>query len=131
MSTLTRSGKTLLSLWTADNKEENKMKAKLAKLIDLKSIVTLVLTLVFCVLTIMGVIGSMEFMSIFTMVMTFYFCTQSQKKPDTTVGGYTGPQQSQALPQYVEPIYEAVNAADAQNIHPPDAELMAKVGFEY
>ena len=107
------------------------MKAKLAKLIDLKSIVTLVLTLVFCVLTIMGVIGSMEFMSIFTMVMTFYFCTQSQKKSDNTVGGYTGPQQGQTLAQSTEPTYETINAADAQNIHPPDVEPVAKVGFEY
>ena len=107
------------------------MKARIAKLIDLKSIVTLVLTLVFCVLTIMGVIGSMEFMSIFTMVMTFYFCTQSQKKADTTTGGYTGPQQGQTLPQYPEPIYETVNTADVRKIHPPDAEPVAKVGFEY
>lgn len=107
------------------------MKARIAKLIDLKSIVTLVLTLVFCVLTVMGVIGSMEFMSIFTMVMTFYFCTQTQKKSDTAAGGYTGPQQGQTLPESVEPIYETVNTADVQKIHPPDAEPVAKVGFEY
>ena len=106
------------------------MKAKLAKLIDLKSIVTLVLTLVFCVLTIMGVIGSMEFMSIFTMVMTFYFCTQSQKKVEPA-NTYTGPQQGQTLAHSAEPIYENVNTADAQNIHPPDAEPVAKVGFEH
>lgn len=107
------------------------MKSKLAKLIDVKSIMTLLLTIVFCVLACTGVISGADFLTIFTVVVAFYFGTQSQKKPDTTVGGYTGPQQSQALPQHVEPIYEAVNAADAQNIHPPDAEPMAKVGFEY
>lgn len=103
------------------------MKAQIKKLIDLKSIVTLMLTVVFCALTIMGVIGSMEFMSIFTMVMTFYFCTQSMKKADAT-STYSGPQQGQTLAHSAEPIYENVNTADAQNIHPPDAEPVAKVG---
>lgn len=107
------------------------MKAKFEKLIDLKSIVTLMLTVTFCVLVITGMIGAMEFMSIFTMVMTFYFCTQSIKKSDTMAGGYTGPQQGQTLPQNVKPIYETVNTADVQKIHPPDAEPVAKVGFEY
>lgn len=107
------------------------MKAKFEKLIDLKSIVTLMLTVTFCVLVITGMIGAMEFMSIFTMVMTFYFCTQSQKKADTATGGYTGPQHGQTLPQSAEPIYETVNTADARKIHPPDAEPVAKVGFEY
>lgn len=107
------------------------MKAKLAKLIDVKSIVTLLLAVVFCVLAVTGVITGAEFLSIFTMVMAFYFGTQSQKKADTTTGGYTGPQEAQALPESAEPIYETVNTADAQKIHPPDTEPAAKVGFEY
>lgn len=107
------------------------MKAKIAKLIDVKSIMTLLLTIVFCVLACTGVISGADFLTIFSVVVAFYFGTQSKKKSDATTGGYIGPQQGQTLPQNVEPIYEPVNTADAQNIHPPDAEPVAKVGFEY
>ena len=57
------------------------MKEKLAKLIDVKSIVTLLLTVVFCVLCLIGTLPT-AFLSIYTMVMGFYFGTQSQKKAD-------------------------------------------------
>ena len=59
------------------------MKAKLAKLIDVKSIVTLVLTGVFCALCIMGNLPT-EFMAIYTMVIGFYFGTQAAKATQTT-----------------------------------------------
>ena len=55
------------------------MKAKLAKLIDVKSIMTLLLTLVFCILALCGVISGQEFITIFTVIVGFYFGTQSQK----------------------------------------------------
>lgn len=55
------------------------MKEKLAKLIDVKSIVTLLLTIVFCVLSITANVGQ-EFMTIFTVVISFYFGTQTAKK---------------------------------------------------
>ncbi len=55
------------------------MKAKLAKLIDVKSIMTLLLTAVFCVLALTGVISGTEFLTIFTTVVAFYFGTQIQK----------------------------------------------------
>jgi hypothetical protein len=55
------------------------MKEKLAKLIDVKSIMTLVLTIVFCVLALTGVVTGGEFLSIFTMIVGFYFGTQAQK----------------------------------------------------
>lgn len=55
------------------------MKEKLAKLIDVKSIVTLLLTIVFCVLSITSSVGQ-EFMTIFTVVISFYFGTQTAKK---------------------------------------------------
>lgn len=105
------------------------MKAKLAKLIDVKSIMTLLLTIVFCVLACTGVISGADFLTIFTVVVAFYFGTQSQKQA-TTTAVYTGPQQGQTLPEVAEPIYETVNTADVQKIHPPDAEPTAKVGFE-
>ena len=56
------------------------MKEKLAKLIDIKSIVTLLLTFVFCYLSITGVIQAELFMTVFTVVIAFYFGTQITKK---------------------------------------------------
>lgn len=56
------------------------MKEKLAKLIDVKSLVTLAMTGVFCALALMGVISGTEFLTIFSTVIAFYFGTQSSKK---------------------------------------------------
>ncbi|MBR5157913.1 MAG: hypothetical protein IKW59_09130 [Clostridia bacterium] len=55
------------------------MKKQLAKLIDVKSIVTLLLTFVFTILAIKGQISSEQFLTIFTVVISFYFGTQYQK----------------------------------------------------
>lgn len=49
------------------------MKDKIAKLIDVKSIVTIILTIVFCVMSLKGVIKADSFMTIFVMVMTYFF----------------------------------------------------------
>ncbi len=57
------------------------MKEKLTKLIDVKSIVTLLLTVVFCVLCLIGTLPT-AFLSIYTMIIGFYFGTQAQKKAD-------------------------------------------------
>ena len=56
------------------------MKAKLAKLIDVKSIVTLILTGVFAYLAIVAKITPDNYMTIFTVVIAFYFGVQSTKK---------------------------------------------------
>lgn len=56
------------------------MKEKLSKLIDVKSIVTLALTGVFSYLSIIGTINSKEFLTIFSVVIAFYFGTQYGKK---------------------------------------------------
>lgn len=53
--------------------------AKIAKLIDVKSIVTLCLTAVFCVLAVRQEISAEQFLTIFTTVIAFYFGTQSAK----------------------------------------------------
>lgn len=55
------------------------MLKKLAKLVDVKSIVTLVLTGVFSYLSIKGTIGAEQFLSIFTVIISFYFGTQYGK----------------------------------------------------
>lgn len=54
------------------------MKNRLAKLIDVKSIVTLLLTFVFCYLAVIGKIPG-DFMTIFAVIISFYFGTQSTK----------------------------------------------------
>lgn len=56
------------------------MKEKISKLIDVKSIVTLILTLVFAYLAIVEKIGGTEYLTIFTMIISFYFGTQAMKK---------------------------------------------------
>jgi hypothetical protein len=56
------------------------MLKKLAKLIDVKSIVTLVLTGVFSYLSIIHAVSSEQFLTIFTVVISFYFGTQYGKK---------------------------------------------------
>lgn len=50
------------------------------KLINVKSIVTLVLTLVFAYLAIIGTIGADQFLTIFTVIISFYYGTQHEKK---------------------------------------------------
>ena len=55
------------------------MKARLAKLIDVKTIVTFALTAAFVYLSVTGKIQSEIFMTIYTMVIGFYFGTQHQK----------------------------------------------------
>ena len=53
---------------------------KITKLIDVKSLVTLCLTAVFCVLSVSGKVSAEQFLTIFTVVISFYFGTQYNKK---------------------------------------------------
>lgn len=59
-------------------------KEKLAKLINVKTIITILLTIVFCFLCITGVIGAELFMTVFTVVIGFYFGNQASKETNTT-----------------------------------------------
>ena len=61
------------------------MKSKIAKLIDVKSIVTLVLTGVFAYLAIIAKVSADNFMTIFTVIIAFYFGTQTAKQSSTEV----------------------------------------------
>lgn len=56
------------------------IKDKLAKLINVKSVVTIILTLVFAYLAIRGDITGEQFLQIFLMIIAFYFGTQTEKK---------------------------------------------------
>lgn len=57
------------------------MKDKLKNLIDVKSIVTILLTIVVCILALKGTFDIKE---IFIMIISFYFGTQHQKVTETT-----------------------------------------------
>ena len=59
---------------------------RLATLLSVKSLVTIVLTVVFSFLAITGEITGSDFLTIFLMVISFYFGTQSQKLQDS-IGG--------------------------------------------
>lgn len=55
------------------------MKGKIIKLLDVKTIVTFTLTAAFTYLSICGKIEPQIFMTIYTMVIGFYFGTQHEK----------------------------------------------------
>ena len=57
-----------------------KLPENLANLIKVKTIVTLVVTAVFAVLSLRGTIGAEHVMIIISMVVSFYFGTQHEKK---------------------------------------------------
>lgn len=62
------------------------MKDKLAKLINVKSIITMILASVFAYLSVVCKITAEQFLTIFTVVISFYFGTQSAKKEDNNNG---------------------------------------------
>ena len=57
----------------------DKIMKRLSNLLSVKSLVTLLLTVVFTVLALRGDITGKDFLTIFLMVITFYFGTQYQK----------------------------------------------------
>ena len=58
---------------------------RLANLLSVKSLTTLTLTAVFAVMTLRGAI-SQDFMTVYAVVIAFYFGTQSQKVQDAVDG---------------------------------------------
>ena len=69
-----------------EQKEDFIMKEKLAKLINVKSIVTLIICCVFAYLSIIGQILPDQFLTIFTVIISFYFGSQYGKKEANTNG---------------------------------------------
>ncbi len=59
---------------------------RLGNLLSVKSLVTLALTVVFAVMTVRQAI-SQDFMTVYAVVIAFYFGTQSQKVQDALEGG--------------------------------------------
>lgn len=56
------------------------IKEKLAKLINVKSIVTITLTAAFTYLSVIGTVSADQFIVIFTTIIGFYFGVQKEKK---------------------------------------------------
>ena len=55
------------------------MKERIAELVNVKSIVTLILTAVFSLLALRGEITPGQFLTVFTVVISFYFGVQFEK----------------------------------------------------
>ncbi len=62
---------------------------RLGNLLSVKSLVTLALTAVFAVMALRNMI-SQDFMTVYAVVIAFYFGTQSQKIQDVMEGGNGG-----------------------------------------
>lgn len=62
---------------------------RVANLLSVKSITTLALTAVFAYMAVTGQI-SQDFMTIYAVIIAFYFGTQSQKVQDAVDGGVDG-----------------------------------------
>lgn len=63
------------------------MKERIAKLIDVKSIGTLLMTGVFCYLSCVGRISPEMFITIFTVVIGFYYGSQHSKNKNNNTEG--------------------------------------------
>ena len=62
---------------------------RLSSLLSVKSVVTLTLTAVFAVMALRGTIIQ-DFMTVYAVVIAFYFGTQSRKLQDTAEGSGNG-----------------------------------------
>ena len=56
------------------------LKKRAANLLAVKSIVTIVLTAVFAYLAVAGQVTTDQFLTVFTVVIAFYFGTQAEKR---------------------------------------------------
>lgn len=70
---------------------DKSIQRRLGNLLSVKSLVTLTLTVVFAYLALTERI-SQEFMTVYAVVIAFYFGTQGQKKQDAPEGGNGGDQ---------------------------------------
>ena len=62
------------------------MAERLNKLLSVKSIMTLVLTLVFAYLSVIGSVSADQFLTVFSMIVAFYFGTQHERKSKNAEG---------------------------------------------
>lgn len=57
---------------------------RLNNLLTVKSIVTIILTIVFAYLSVTGNVTTEQFLTVFTVVIAFYFGTQAERKNITS-----------------------------------------------
>lgn len=98
------------------------LKKNAANLLKVKTIVTILLTVVFCVLALTGAISGADFLTVFTVVIAFYFGTQSERAAKATD---TGPQPSETVRPGIDAAVLAQGTVDrftANEVHPPDAQ---------
>ena len=57
-----------------------RVQERLANLLSVKSLVTVTLTVIFAGLSVRGSVSSEQFLTVFTVVISFYFGTQTQRK---------------------------------------------------
>lgn len=60
------------------------MKERFAKLLSVKSLITLPLTLVFCCLAVTGKVSADQYLTVYSVVIAFYFGTQYEKNHTNT-----------------------------------------------
>lgn len=65
------------------------IKTRLAALLTVKSLITITLSIVFAILTLRGEIAQ-DFMTIYTVVISFYFGTQAEKIAKNSGGESNG-----------------------------------------
>ena len=57
-----------------------RIQERLANLLSVKSLVTVTLTVIFAGLSVRGSVSSEQFLTVFTVVISFYYGTQTQRK---------------------------------------------------
>ena len=57
-----------------------RIQERVANLLSVKSLVTVTLTVIFAGLSVRGSVSSEQFLTVFTVVISFYFGTQTQRK---------------------------------------------------
>lgn len=67
----------------------DEIRKRIANLLTVKSIVTVVLTLVFAYLAVAGQVTTEQFLTVFTVVIAFYFGTQAERKAVSDGNGGT------------------------------------------
>ena len=102
------------------------MKERLSNLLTIKSLVTLAMTLVFCILALRGVLSGQEFLTVFTTVIAFYFGTQTMRgaAAEASKDKDKAAQNGEAVGTINEravPTGETVDNATYAQMHPSDA----------
>ena len=62
------------------------LKKRLANLLCVKSIVTIIATVVFSYLAVIDRVSSEQFMTVFTVIISFFFGTQAERKANEAEG---------------------------------------------